>query len=368
VWRTSSAKRFSSSTYLQFWSICDTGKITQIFGKFNFFGFHLRICIFKISDYSDESLISIILYLAAGITSKVRTNQVKRKRMKSIWDSWMWIRLDLEPAQIANEEFQSDRANRAHFGSQLLLYDRIIIPTKDFGIVPILANWCGLDLLKHLLETKSLAFVWHEFHVAYAGNGGGLYQLKVEEPNTGWENSHQIARWAPMELSAEAQINNMFSSLKTSERSDLCSLLLQNSTKAEYSEFKKETIKDLSTIGQLNRFLYEHEPNIESPININRLSGIESNKIRILNRKTIKDGIDLVLRVAEINTEIGIAATLEDCDLGLSSGTAGLLGEKMKRSGAAPSQIEKFISVLSLEQIPDNVSIFLILQNNCGCL
>ena len=82
--------------------------------------------------------------------------------MKAILDSRMWIRLDLNPAVVANTEFQRDNGNRAYLGAQLLLYDKIIIQTKDFGIVPIMANWFGIEGLKNLLKSDSLAFVWHE--------------------------------------------------------------------------------------------------------------------------------------------------------------------------------------------------------------
>ena len=54
----------------------------------------------------------------------------------SILDNRLFIRLDLDHPLRANSFFQSETANLAHFASQLLLYDVIIIPSTDFGIVP----------------------------------------------------------------------------------------------------------------------------------------------------------------------------------------------------------------------------------------
>lgn len=155
-----------------------------------------------------------------------------------------------------------------------------------------------------------------------------------------------------MESSVEAQLHIKFPSFKRTERSNLCNLIIKNTKKADIFSVKEETVSDLTNIPTLNNFLFANEPT-KAPLNINRLSGIESGKIKTMKRKVIKDGIDLVLRIFEINYEIATAATLKNCDLGISSGTDILLKEKLRRCGATPTQLEKFISILSLEQIPD---------------
>ena len=56
----------------------------------------------------------------------------------TILDSFLYIRLDLNHTDKANGEFRKDASKKGHLANQLLLYDQIVIPTKDFGIVPIL--------------------------------------------------------------------------------------------------------------------------------------------------------------------------------------------------------------------------------------
>jgi hypothetical protein len=58
----------------------------------------------------------------------------------SIIDSRLFIRLDLDISLKINLLFQINLSNVSHLANQLLLYEKIVIPTKDFGIVPILIN------------------------------------------------------------------------------------------------------------------------------------------------------------------------------------------------------------------------------------
>ena len=125
--------------------------------------------------------------------------------MKSIWDSRLWIRHDLISATETNALFAQSAGNKAHLGSHLLLYDEILVPTKDFGIVPIIAEWCGLNGLRHLLDSEAITFLWQELLLGY-GKGLGIGPYTIDEPSSGWENMHQVARWGEMESAIEAQI------------------------------------------------------------------------------------------------------------------------------------------------------------------
>ena len=272
--------------------------------------------------------------------------------MKRIWDSALWTRLHLEGAAQINEEFKNDPNNRAHLGAQLLLYDTVVIPTKDFGIVPTLAAWCGVDCLVGLLRKQAVEFVWHQTHPCYGGNGGGISSMSIDEPATGWENWRQVTRWAPMEEAAQAQVENSFPSLNAKERANLCSLVLKNASAASSVSVRDETYRDIANNEELTRFVMSHEPPGTADVAPNRLSGIKPNQVRVPG-KELCDGIDLTLRIAEINTEIALAASLDDCDFGTSPGANVLLAEKMKRIGATPSQLDNFMSVLELERLPD---------------
>ena len=120
----------------------------------------------------------------------------------------MWIRVGLEKSIEKNIAFGANKSNESYFGAQLLLYDKITIPTHDFGIVPQLVNWCGMNELIQLLENDALSFAWADMMPVYGGGGAGLNVYAVGKPDKGWESWNQVARWAPMDESAEAQLHN----------------------------------------------------------------------------------------------------------------------------------------------------------------
>ena len=96
--------------------------------------------------------------------------------MKSdqIIDNKLYIHQDLGISLEHNSKFQINKNNIEHFANQLLLYDRIIIPTKDFGIVPVLINWMGLDLFEKLLKSQSILFAHRLGLMSYQNNGNGI--------------------------------------------------------------------------------------------------------------------------------------------------------------------------------------------------
>lgn len=275
-----------------------------------------------------------------------------RGRAKRILDSSLWIRLESLGTPRANEAARLDSELRAHLGAQLLLYDTVVIPTKDFAIVPILATWCGIDGLNQLLETEAVAFVWMPTQVGYGGNGAGLISVAVDEPDTGWRNLPQAARWGAMPESIEAQVQYSLPALGSLKRSALSSLVLDRSSEAPRVAIVDETYRDIVDNPHLMRFVLQNEPTGTSEVQPNKLSGIAANQVRVLGHE-IRDGIDLSIRIAELNTEIAMGASLDDCDLGTSRGANVLLGEKLKRIGATPAQLSGFLSILDLERIPD---------------
>ena len=158
-----------------------------------------------------------------------------------------------------------------------------------------------------------------------------------------------------MELSAEAQINNAFPALDRAERAELLELVLKNAQRAHTVaevDIRNETTQDFTNSPELNQAVFHYEGQVGGGLNIDQLAGL-GNEIRIVSHTDINDAVDLVLRVAEINAEISMAQTIENCDLGFSEGTLGLLREKMRRCGVTPEQLKLFVGLLTLEQIPD---------------
>jgi hypothetical protein len=272
--------------------------------------------------------------------------------MKSVWDSRMWIRMDLQPAIIHNSKFLNDLTNKSHLISQLLLYDRVFIPTKDFGIVPILIEWFGMGELKELLIEKAIAFVWHEHLHGYM-KGGGPSLFTIEKPGDYWENWRQEVRWGGLVRAAELQVNHSFPSLTIEEKEILSAYVIKATHRAENYDSSEETVQDFKLNNKLNKSLHTLEKSKGKPVDIKRLSGIKDGTYRVLSANHINNSVDLVLRVAEMNYELANSSTLPNCDLAISKGVVGLVGNKLTRLGFDINKIEKFVSVLNLEKVPD---------------
>ncbi len=272
--------------------------------------------------------------------------------MSTIWDSRLLIRLQLEGGMELNRQFLTTPTNRSHLAWQLLLYDSIVIPTKDFGVIAILAEWCGLGGLRYLLWSGAVQFAWLRSHVAYGGNGLGLTRCYVERPANGWENWYQQARWGELESAVEAQIDNMFPTLSKLSKSELIDDVVKVSYEPKGYDYKEETLRDFSTIAELNHALYllESVPASEQ-IAFNSLANL-GNVVRMPSAAPVTDGVDLVVRVAEINSEITMAAEKE-FHLNLPGGTSQLLQHKVRRSIEAEKLAENFMTILSIDGIPD---------------
>lgn len=271
--------------------------------------------------------------------------------MSQILDSALSIRLQLEGGVENNRGFRDDVGNKGHLASQLLMYDTIVIPTKDFGVLVALETWCGIEGLIELLDSGALHLLWYDLHPCYMPQGGGLQAYAVNEPHSGWENWYQVARWGGLEEAAASMVKHGLDDLKADQRQRLLHLVLQRSSNAGRVAFTDETHRDLASSPDLLAFLQEHEPQGATGVNLRALSGIEPGKVRTPSRH-LRDGIDLALRIAEINFELGVSAR-HQWDLGTSPGTEILLANKLQRAGASSPHRENFARLLDLEGVPD---------------
>ena len=285
-----------------------------------------------------------------------RVSAASLERMKYVWDNHLSIRFNLGESSQSNDQFKSNPSNKSHFAAQLLLYDRILIPTRDFGIIPILTHWCGIDGLNNLIENNALLFIWEKHTISYGGNGFGLTRMAVDEPSSGWENWQQVALWADLELSVEAQVTNSIVTLPHKQKSRLVEQVINNSLRQmepELQIIKEETAQDLSKNISLNRALHNYEGGKSNRVNIQRLSGIGDNQIRILSNNSINDGVSLFLNIAEFNKIILNSSSIRNCDLLMPNGTIDLFKSKLLRSLVRPNLINQFFSLLTQVELPD---------------
>jgi hypothetical protein len=279
----------------------------------------------------------------------------------SIIDSRLFVRLDLDVSLKANSLFQTNPNNRAHLASQLLLYDKIIIPTKDFGIVPILINWLGLRTFIKALESDTFSFLHRKSLIGYAGNGTGISEIIISGSEANKMSWWQDAMFGEIDVAVEQQLRNMCPFISRQERARVVEEIISKSRDVDYDNdffirnVRHETYIDIMKNTSLSLLLFvvqgsKHESN---KIDLRRLKGVGPNQIRVLGLEGIKDPVDLVLRIAEINTEIYMSTLSNDADLFTSDGAELLLKDKLIRAGVGSNYLDGFLSLLELNNIPD---------------
>jgi hypothetical protein len=277
----------------------------------------------------------------------------------SIVDSQMWIRLDLDIAVKANIMYQVNSIHRSHFLTTLLLYEKIYIPTKDFGIVPVLITWLGLNNFLSLIKSDSLGFLYLPSIIGYGGGGKGLSLIEIfdkKETPFAW---HQAATFSTSDISIELQIANQCPFISKVERSKLCRLILESTINLELNEefFQKniveETYNDIIHSDYLCSLLsIENHSNSKEQF-INNLPNINNNQYKILGMNPVSDSIDYVLRIAEINLELIFGQTTANSDIGTSLGAERLLLNKLKRRNVNQAVINGFFRLMELNNLPD---------------
>jgi len=280
--------------------------------------------------------------------------------MKSdtIIDSRLWISHDLAKTEERNAAFRTNSANRAHLANQLLLYDRIVVPTNDFGIVPILINWFGLGHFRSALESGAICFLRRNGLLGYAGNGNGICTFEVRptaaKPFLWW----QEALFGESETAIELQLRNMCPFISREERPILKSEIIEKTKIVQYDNefFKKhimhETYTDIMGDESLSSEIRRMSGSV-GRIDLTRLAGVAANQLQVSRVEPIKNAVDLVLRVSEINMDVLMSTIYGDCDFFTSDGAEQILRSKLDRSGLPRPVIEGFIKLLELNDIPD---------------
>lgn len=280
--------------------------------------------------------------------------------MKSdtIIDSRLWISHDLQNTEKRNAVFQTNPSNLGHLANQLLLYDRVVIPTNDFGIVPILINWLGLRHFRSALDSGAICFLRRNGLLGYAGNGNGICTFEIRptaaKPFLWW----QEALFGESEKAIELQLRNMCSFISREERPILKSEIIEKTKIVKYDNelFKKNIVHETYTDIMRDESLSSEVRRLSGSvgrINLTRLAGVAANQLQVSRVEPIKNAVDLVLRVSEINMDVLMSTVYGDCDFFTSEGAEQILSSKLARSGLPRPGLEGFIRLLELSDIPD---------------
>ena len=281
--------------------------------------------------------------------------------MKSdtIIDSRLWISHDLQNTEKRNAVFQTNTSNLGHLANQLLLYDRVVIPTNDFGIVPILINWLGLRHFRSALDSGAICFLRRNGLLGYAGNGNGICTFEIRptaaKPFLWW----QEALFGESEKAIELQLRNMCSFISREERPILKSEIIEKTKIIKYDNelFKKNTVHETYTDIMRDESLSSEVRRLSGSvgrINLTRLAGVAANQLQVSRVEPIKNAVDLVLRVSEINMDVLMSTVYGDCDFFTSEGAEQILISKLARSIACVRRVDASASPSeqSLPRVP----------------
>jgi hypothetical protein len=276
---------------------------------------------------------------------------------ESIIDNKLFVRLDLDHSLRANSFFQTNVVNRAHLISQLLLYETVVIPTVDFGIIPTLINWFGLNSFEEVIESSAVKFVRRKGILGYVGNGNGIIAFTIlpgERKDFEWWREAIFGDNA--EKSIELQLKQMCPFISGKQRPKLTEKVNILSTTLKYDNdfFMKNIVHESYTDIMSNDRLSKSVLVDEKRVNLTKLGGVTANQMRVLDQEgLIKDSIDLVLRIAEINMEIIMATQMGNADIFTSEGSQDVLAGKLSRYNVDKSLLDGFSSLLELNNIPD---------------
>ena len=277
---------------------------------------------------------------------------------KDIVDSRLFVRLDLSDANRVNAQFRDNRGNLAHLASQLLLYDRILIPTYDYGIIPALLSWIGFDLLQRLLDSHSIGFIRRRGLLGYAGNGNAISIFQIEEgerPLLWWQES----MFAENEVAAQLQAGQL--QLRPKEQRSLVEKVLKHTIDLDYSNdlfiehIANESYRDVMASPALSSYVWRvSDKREDGDVDLRWLPQVRANQMRVIRADpAIRDPVDLVLRSAEVNMELLMASQAGGADLFTTDGADRLLYGKLQRAGASEAMLDAFISLLELNSVPD---------------
>ncbi len=248
--------------------------------------------------------------IEAGVKKLVNLGNVTKKPWKgcrkqsmtatSLLETELYVHHDFDPKTfLKNEELRYDLRRRGLFAEKLLLYDTLVIPTLDCGIIPVLITWIGPSLCEELLDEGALKFCRRQSFVAYGTEG--LSMIKIEPPE---QEKEQSVFWGPTDKAVELQLRHTVPFVDKRRRAKLVEKVLQHTVEEPLVNFSKvimtETYADVQSDVGLQAVFTRKHPKVD----LAHLPGIRPKETRILGQKPPSDDIEFFLRLGEINLEL----------------------------------------------------------------
>jgi hypothetical protein len=279
--------------------------------------------------------------------------------MSSVLENELFIRCDLHPSHAKQRSVANSTQSMELFVTQLLLYDKIYIPTNDFAILPVLLHWVGFDVLKALLQSRAVGFVRPDALHCYMGGGEGLvtyrFSDRTERPFEWWQEAMHTPDIA---LAADIQLSNVPPKLAYKDRVTLVEHALKSTTEYSYKSspgcksYADETYQDVlhcSTLRAEFAKLCGYPRFLPSP---NQLLDIDPNSVRVLTPVPFSSPADVVLWAADLNVQVRMAAAVGGADLHGSEKSRDVLKDKLLSAGIPEAKTKGFGRLLDLSRLP----------------
>lgn len=277
---------------------------------------------------------------------------------EKILNAKVWPRIGLDHAPSKNSQLLLNNSYKAELAVQLLLYDQVVIPTNDFGIIPILESWMGHSTFIDALSSKSIEFVRTNDCLGYAGNGNGLNLFVMKPGDTKPFEWWQQAMFGGIEESLEIQLANSFPKMPYRNIQVLNDLVLSNTSKfhCENENFIKNVANESYVDAMKTPFIRDQIIEFyesKNLIKLTHLPEVQANQMRVSGIEEINDAVDLVLRVAEVNMEIQLAVNTNGADIFTSAKTEDILNSKIDRAMSGHESVRGLTQLFELAGVPN---------------
>lgn len=279
------------------------------------------------------------------------------RQATSLLETELYVHHDFSPDTfLKNDALRYNLKKQGLFAEKLLLYDTLIIPTHDCGIIPVLISWLGPFLFEELLDEGVIQFCRLQSFVAYAP-GGGLFMCRIE-PTTQKEKSRSVF-WGPTDQAVELQIRHANPFIKKHHRTKIIEKVLKHTVEEPLGNFPKvimkETYNDVLNDPGLKAF-FTHD---QEKVDLARLPGVKTKTLRILGGKPPTDKVEFLLRLGEINLELALASNLQCLSVTTDPLAQRLIASKISRNfhNIPQNQLQElrkhFCRILKLNKLPD---------------
>jgi hypothetical protein len=284
--------------------------------------------------------------------------------LSKILETGLWPYIGIGIPTIINNQLRESQAARGILAGQALLYDTIVIPTMDFGILPAILHWLSLPMLREAVDDGSIRLIRFPKIVGYGGNGAGIILNLAfgKGSSSEWEWWH-TTMYGDTADALNLQLKHGCEGVPDWERAALFNAVMASCVEFAISDdlnrqIATETYRDIvddhllkNEIGRFYGF---------RTVELNRLPGPAANQLRFFNANQIasltaepKDDIDLTLIVAHLNLQIAMSNSVEGCDLSTFDGAARILKRKLERAGVRRKADPSFSRLLQIPGVPN---------------